>query len=73
MAADELKRVIDGLHPWLHLFGEVARKIAEIAADRHGGTEDKQLLIAVVAEDLLEARGDGEKRLAGSRLARKRD
>ena len=73
LAADEFKRVIDGLHPWFHLFGEVARKVAEVAADRHGWTEDEQFLIAVVAEDLLEAGGDGEKRFAGSCLARERD
>ena len=60
-------RVVDRRHPRVELLVEAAGQEPDVGpADRHERPVDGEPLVAALLDDLLEAGGDGEDRLAGA-------
>ncbi len=70
---DEFEVVVDGLHVGPQLLVHIAGQVAEVAAHGHDGSAHEQFVVALVIHDLLQARGDGEQRLARAGLAQQGD
>ena len=66
--------VEDGLGPGRHLLVLAARQVAELlAADRVQRPEDHHLAVLPALQHGLQARAQGQRRLAGARPAAERD
>ena len=65
--------VEDGLHPQRQLLILVAGQVADVAAKRHDRSRDQQLVEPLLAEHLVQTRGDRHERLAGAGGADQRD